>query len=154
MSEVSFSDWLEIKNLAMRYSRAVDTGDFDLLDTVFTDDVVADYTQAGGARLESKMEAKAWIAEALSVFPVRQHLIGNHEITFDMVADPPAATGRVGLFNPMSSHPADGEPGLLLCGGVYEDRYIKTEQGWRIRERVLEIRWFQGAWPEGVERPA
>ena len=42
------SDRLEIADVLTRYTRAIDTGDWDKLDTVFTPDAEIDYTESGG----------------------------------------------------------------------------------------------------------
>ena len=42
------SDRLEITDVLTRYTRAIDTGDWDRLDTVFTPDAEIDYTESGG----------------------------------------------------------------------------------------------------------
>jgi hypothetical protein len=44
------SDRLELEDLMVRYSHAVDTRQWDLLDEIFTPDAVIDYTAMGGAR--------------------------------------------------------------------------------------------------------
>ena len=73
------SDRLEIEDVLIRYTRAIDTGDWDRLDTVFTPDAAIDYTQSGG--IEGAFpEVKAWLAEMLPIFPRRMHLLGQVEI--------------------------------------------------------------------------
>jgi hypothetical protein len=40
---------LEVTDALIRYTRAIDTGDWDGLDTVFTPDAEIDYAQSGAA---------------------------------------------------------------------------------------------------------
>ena len=50
MTPQEIADRIEIDDLITRYATAVDTKDWDLYRTVFTDDAVIDYTSAGGIR--------------------------------------------------------------------------------------------------------
>ena len=50
MTSQEIADRIEIDDLITRYATAVDTKDWDLYRTVFTDDAVIDYTSAGGIR--------------------------------------------------------------------------------------------------------
>jgi hypothetical protein len=36
----------------------------------------------------------------------------------------------------------DGGQKMFMCGIWYVDKYVRTEQGWRIRERVEEKSWM------------
>ena len=48
------------------------------------------------------------------------------------------ATARSCFYNPMGL--PDGEDGMKLFfdGGYYNDRLVRAEDGWRIRERIEE----------------
>ena len=48
MDLAQISDRLEIEALLTRYTRAIDTGEWDRLDDVFTPDAQIDYTASGG----------------------------------------------------------------------------------------------------------
>ena len=75
------SDRLEIADVLTRYTRAIDTGDWDRLDTVFTPDAAIDYTESGGIAA-AYPEVKPWLAEMLpAFFPKRMHTLGQIEIT-------------------------------------------------------------------------
>ena len=70
------SDRLEIDVLLTRYTRAIDTGEWDRLDDVFTPDAQIDYTATGGIAAPYP-EVKAWLAEMLPIFPRRLHTLGQ-----------------------------------------------------------------------------
>src|SRR5262245_47586137 len=72
---------VEIAELLTRYTRAIDSGDWDALDALFTADAVLDLSAAGGPR-SGPGEIKAWLAEALRQWPGRQHLLGTPLIEF------------------------------------------------------------------------
>src|SRR3984957_9159932 len=64
LSHAEISDRLEIQQLIVDYSTAIDTRHFDDLDAVFTQDAYIDYTALGG--IEGRYpEVKAWLAEVL-----------------------------------------------------------------------------------------
>lgn len=130
------SDRIEIADLLTCYTRAIDTGDWDRLDDVFTADARIDYTSAGGIR-GNFPEIKAWLAEALPAFPRRQHVIAQS----DVVLDGDAAAVTAYFLNPMTVPQQDGSELLWECGGYYHHRLVRTPAGWRSRELVEETIW-------------
>ena len=135
------ADRIEIDDLLARYCRAIDTGEWDLLDTIFTADAVLDYTSSGGIR-GAFSEVKPWLAKVLPLFAVRQHYVTNREITID--GD--TATSVAYLYNPMGRRRDDGGLDLFFVGGTYRDRWVRTGDGWRIVERV-ETEWWRDGGP-------
>src|SRR6187399_3328885 len=76
------SDRLEIEGVVVRYTRAIDSGEWDKLDTVFTPDAEIDYTESGGIA-DTYPAVKAWLAEVLpAFFPKRMHSLAQVDITF------------------------------------------------------------------------
>ncbi len=76
------SDRIEIEDLLTRYCRAIDAKDMDLLDEVFVPEAQVDYTSAGGIRGDLA-EVKVWLAQALALFPVTQHLVTNVDLVIE-----------------------------------------------------------------------
>ena len=68
LSIEEISDRLEIQQLLIDYSTAIDQRRFDDLDAVFTPDAYIDYRVAGGID-GSFPEVKAWLKEVLPNFP-------------------------------------------------------------------------------------
>lgn len=136
------SDRFEIDDLLTRYTIAIDTKDWDLLGTVYTPDAFIDYSASGGGKGQYP-EVAAWLAETLALFPMTQHFCTNRRITLD--GD--SATGRAYFYNPMGS--ADGKGGLKLfyVGGYYNDRFVRTPEGWRIAERIEEMAFMDTGRP-------
>lgn len=130
------ADRLAIEAQLARYCRAIDTGAWDLLDDVFAPDAVLDYTSPGGIRGVFP-DVKAWLAQVLPLFDVRQHYVTNLEV--EVAGD--AATSRAYLYNPMGRRDADGRLSLVVMGGVYHDRWRRTPGGWRIVERIETETW-------------
>ncbi|QIX26497.1 nuclear transport factor 2 family protein [Nocardioides sp. JQ2195] len=132
----TISDRIEIADVITRYTRAIDTGTWDGLDTVFTPDALIDYTSAGGTK-GSFPEMKAWLARVLPRYVRRQHVIGQLAVTLE----PDAAAVTAYFSNPMVHIGEDGSELLTDCGGYYHHRMIRTPDGWRSCELVEETVW-------------
>lgn len=141
MDLAQISDRLEIEDVLVRYTRAIDTGDWDRLDTVFTPDAAIDYTQTGGIAGAYPV-VKAWLAENLPMFPRRQHTLGQVEVRMEPGAD--EAEVAAYFHNPMVLPQRDGTELLWEFGGVYHHRMVRTPDGWRSRELLEELVWKRG----------
>src|SRR5262249_4956690 len=129
----ALTDRLELDDLGTRYATAVDTKDWELYRTCFTPDAAIDYTSAGGIR-GSVDEITAWLDKALANFTHTIHYVTNRAV----VVDGDVGTGRLAYYNPMQLK-ADT---FLIATGYYNDRYVRTDDGWRISERVEELTWM------------
>lgn len=139
LSLAEISDRLEIQQLLVDYSTAIDQRRFDDLDKVFTPDAYIDYTALGGIEGHYP-EVKKWLAEVLPGFPVYAHMLGN----FSVRVDRDTASSRVICFNPMVLGGDSGTNGnqVLFCGLWYDDEFLRTPDGWRMTRRV-ETKVFQ-----------
>jgi hypothetical protein len=140
LSLEEISDRLEIQQLLIDYSTAIDRRRFDDLDRVFTPDAHIDYSAFGGI-VGTYPEVKAWLAQILPNFPVYAHMLGNMDIRID--GD--TASSRTICFNPMvlpqAAEPAtsnSGEKQVMFCGLWYVDEFVRTPEGWRMTRRVEE----------------
>ncbi|MFM8411639.1 MAG: nuclear transport factor 2 family protein [Alphaproteobacteria bacterium] len=132
----TIADRLAIHDVIVRYCSAIDTLDWALLDRVFTPDATVDYTSSGGIA-GAYPEVRAWLAQVLPGFAMRQHLVANEQVEID--GD--RATARCYLYNPMARPDGEGGSKLFFIGGAYVDELVRTKQGWRIRRRVEEQSW-------------
>ncbi|WP_099025401.1 nuclear transport factor 2 family protein [Mycolicibacterium palauense] len=133
LSLEEISDRLEIQQLLVDYSTAIDQRRFDDLDRVFTPDAYIDYRAMGG--IDGRYpEVKAWLAEVLPNFPAYSHMLGN----LSVVIDGDTASSRVICFNPMvlDSENGQADKQVLFCGLWYDDEFIRTPDGWRMTSRV------------------
>lgn len=133
LSLQEISDRFEIEDLMVRYSHAVDTQQWDLLDEIFTHDAHIDYSAMGGA-CGGLAEIKQFLAAVMPNFLAFQHLVSNSSIT----VDGDTATGRTMCHNPMLVGDADGAQNLMLCGLWYLDTFARVDGAWRIARRVEE----------------
>ncbi|HET9500098.1 MAG TPA: nuclear transport factor 2 family protein [Marmoricola sp.] len=129
------ADRQEITDLITRYTRAIDTADWDGIDDVFTPDAVLDYRPSGGPRT-TRDEAKAFIRN-LAGFDRWQHLIG--QVAIELRGDEASATAY--FTNPMVARAPDGTETLWEVGGYYHHQLRRTAQGWRSVEMVDDLVW-------------
>ena len=150
MTSDSVSDRLDISDLLDTYARGIDGKDWDLVTSVFAPDATLDYTAFGGPK-GGRDEIIQWISASVSAFPMTQHHITNRTFTID--GD--TATSAAELFAPMGMAAGDGKMTMLFTGGVYNDTYRRTPEGWKISTRVCDRAWL-GAGPEasGPNSPA
>ncbi len=131
LSLAEISDRLEIQQLLVDYTTAIDQRRFDDLDRVFTPDAYIDYRAMGGID-GTFPEVKAWLAEVLPNFPAYYHLIGNVDVR--LAGD--TATGRTACFNPMKFEGEGGSGGPVAFLALwYNDEFVRTADGWRISRR-------------------
>ena len=134
------SDRLEILDVLTRYTRAIDTGRWDDLDTVFTPDAQIDYTESGGIAA-GFAEVKPWLAEMLpAFFPKRMHTLGQVEV----VLRGDEADVAAYFHNPMPMDDGQGGEKIVEFGGLYHHTMTRTPGGWRSRKLHEEIVWKRG----------
>ena len=130
-------DERDIRDVAFRYCRALDTKDWALLDEVFLPDATG---ELGTPTTLVGIDAiRGRVRKALGHLDGSQHLVGNHEI--DVTGD--TATHRCYLQAQHIRADATGSPNYIVAGR-YEDRLVRTPNGWRIAHRTLAVMWTEG----------
>ncbi len=138
------SDRLEIADVVTRYTRGIDTGEWDRLDTVFTPDADIDYVESGGIHA-GYAEIKPWLAEMLpAFFPKRMHTIGQVEVVFGPGVVPEEATVVAYFDNPMPMDDGAGGEKIVEVGGMYHHEMVRTPDGWRSRRLHEQVVWKRG----------
>ena len=135
-------DYAEITQLINRYAYGIDTcggNGFDYANVFTPDGVFTDRNSdagyaAGGRVLARGRQALAELigggtkgCKTKQVWTDWRHLMLNHEIT----ATPEGAKGRIYLVQLGMRG-----PGTIERHGGYEDVYVKTGEGWRIKSRT------------------
>jgi uncharacterized protein (TIGR02246 family) len=118
-----------IRRLKARYFRTMDTKDWDGMRQVFTDDVVIDTSEAGGAIVRGAQEFMTFLQEAVGeAVTVHQ----GHMPEIDLTSET-TATG-IWALNDVVIWPN----GMRLDGyGHYHETYEKGTDGWRIKSSKL-----------------
>jgi ketosteroid isomerase-like protein len=130
------ADEAAIIRLTHDYCWALDTGDYEALRQVFTPDCTA---RLGGNQ-SNVDEVIARVSAALGPLDDSQHMVSTHQIRR---WDDGTVTGRCYLH---AQHILAGVAGgdQYIVAGRYEDRYVRTDEGWRIAERELVVMWTAG----------
>ena len=123
------SDIEAIRRLKARYFRTMDTKDWDGMRQVFTEDVVIDTSEAGGAIMSGASEFMAFLLERLDgAVTVHQGHMPEIEVTSETTA-----TG-IWALNDIVIWPN----GMRLEGyGHYHETYEKVDGEWRIKSSKL-----------------
>ena len=126
-------DYSAICNLEGNYARTWDTGDADGWAALFTDDGAFEMVGIGGrpARRFEGTVALAQFCRDIHKTVKGLHLI--HTPAVELRED--EADGWV-HFEFRSRDPRDGHADLSSTMGVYQVRYVRTSDGWRMRERI------------------
>lgn len=148
LSTRELSDRIQIQDLLVRYTRAIDTKDWNLLDTCFLPDAEVDYTATGGVAGRYP-EVRAWLAKALAPFPITVHYITNSQVELD--GD--RARVRTLVHNPMFFANPDGSLHDFTVGATYVDELVWTDDGWRIAKRSEDAGYMQGQLPKALQIP-
>jgi hypothetical protein len=137
-------DRLALDGLVTEYAVAVDDGDWHSYRELFTADGRADYRSAGGIEGDAGQVAE-WLAGTMRLFPMRQHLIVNRRLRFGVREQDVGDTAGVqaDYVNPMRFAGRDGGPAEpdFVCGGRYTFAFLRTREGWRLREVVVQEKW-------------
>ena len=129
-------DKQHIRELQNRYSYAIDSGQYDKLDDMFTPDATYHFVTGSTDNLEA---LKNTIRDALQPLTSSQHINGNQwaEITGDH-----ATAGCYFTVHMFKEGVADGEH--FEMGGRYDDELLRTPDGWRFTNRTITIMWSDG----------
>jgi 3-phenylpropionate/cinnamic acid dioxygenase small subunit len=128
------SDSEEIRALLYRYARAVDTKDWDLYRSVFTDDAVIDHSSATPI-VGSPREVADMLRDGFAMIPWSMHYITNVEV---LESDGDSATVRAMFYHPML---LPGMSDQTSCGGYYHHDMVRTPDGWRSKRLREENVW-------------
>jgi hypothetical protein len=135
----AIADKLEIHELLARYARGVDTHDWELWKSVFTDDALVDYSQSGVMR-GKRDEVADFLREVYETIPWATHYITNIEI--ELLGD--RANVRAMFFNPMQLPGMDADSST---GGYYFHELVRTPDGWKSEHLVEQPVWFLNPMP-------
>ena len=140
LTDQATRDHVEIGQLIARYGKALDDKNFGLLDRVFTPDARLHYEMEDRETRASYAEWSPIFREFLASFYWTGHLFGQPVI--ELEGD--AARSSCPLIASHVQIEHDGKRNLWVVHGFYRDHLLRTEAGWRIRERR-----FQGVHTEG-----
>jgi ketosteroid isomerase-like protein len=133
-----YVDRAAIIDLAVAYATALDTRDWKMLGTLFTEDASWAYN-GSGERLLGREAILARLSANIERYDATHHLNGNH-----VVAVHGDEAEHTCYFQ--AQHVRRGLPGgeNLLAGGRYDDLLRRTPEGWRFARRDITKVWSEG----------
>lgn len=134
---LSPEDYIEISQLYSFYPRDVDPGSVRNADWMFTDDGVADM---GGRKFTGRAQLKEFYA---GVPKNQHHGVRHFNSSYVIVGTPEGARGSSYMMQ-VERRTKDGPIEVTLFG-KYEDKFVKTKDGWRIKERIFMPDSFRDA---------
>ena len=133
---LSAEDYIEIHQLYSFYARDVDPGSSRNAAWMFADDAV---TQMGTRRYTGQ-ELKDFYAQV----PKNQSAGVRHfNSTYVIVGTPDGARGSSYMMQ--VERRKEGGPIEVTLFGKYEDKFVKTRDGWRFKERIWTPDTFRGS---------
>ncbi len=139
----ALADHAAIVDLAVRYCWALDERNFDDLRQVFTPDATATLGGVDCAGIDAIIER---VDRALTPLDASMHLVGSHQVA----VDGDRATARCYLHAQHVRRGTEGGDNFVVAG-IYDDRLVRTADGWRIAHRTLSTVWTDGN-PEVTRR--
>ena len=124
-----------IRNLQILYSLSIDSGDYNRLDEIFTENAVGVYGRSY-VGIEEIKHAMYFGCEYLTSV---QHFNGNH---WSRITN---STAEAGCYLHVIQY-LEGTLGgdFHEMGGQYFDELLLTDDGWRITKRSIDIKWTKG----------
>lgn len=137
----STSDTDQIIRRKYEYAYGIDTRDWTLYRSIFTDDIRMDFSSYSGAPAAT-LTADTWVANCRRLFDnldATQHVMTNPLV--DISGD--EARLRMYMKAEHFLQTRSGNSDFAL-GGYYDDRLVRTTGGWRICAVTLTVFWNRG----------
>lgn len=125
------TDRFAIQDVMVRYALGLDTQDFELFASCFTEDVVV----TGFSRKEPILGRNLWLSRVrklLQRFGPTQHLIGNYLV--EQRGDDATMRSSVQATHVMADDPTT----TFTLWGIYHDVLVRQDGHWRIKSHRLE----------------
>ena len=124
----------EVQQLITLYHEAGNLGDWERMVATFTPGAVWEFTRSG-----RRFEGHAAIREAVAAFTAPLEYVAQINAPAVIVVTGDQATARSSIRE--SGKFADRDEGVEAFG-IYHDRLVRTEHGWRFASRAFDLRWM------------
>ncbi|KAH7035839.1 uncharacterized protein B0I36DRAFT_319191 [Microdochium trichocladiopsis] len=153
VDDTAAADMELIRRTISRYALAIDGRNFPVLDSIFTQDALANYSEVGF--MSGIQEIKATLSAALTLFAMTQHLMGTSVIQLCREEQEGTVNGSVlsavSATYVLATHfpaPSTGWPGVIspediaVVPVMYQDSWTREVDchgavAWKIRGRYL-----------------
>ncbi len=127
----------EIRNLRTLYAHYYDGNRVEELVDLFTDDAVCDFGENYGKWVGKEEIHREYAAAAANKSP-DYGILHNVTNPWIRIVDETTAIGRWYLLNVRST---EGVESPLILFGIYDERYRKTGDGWKIQRTRIDFLW-------------
>jgi ketosteroid isomerase-like protein len=127
------SDEIEIAALLNKYARAVDTKDWTLYQSLFTEDAHID-SSAAGLTVGTRDEVADFLSQHQAGMTMSMHYVTNIESQIDGDVAQVLAMWYNVVRLPKASQNS-------YFGGRWRHQMVRTSDGWRSRSLRLEVVW-------------
>lgn len=138
---MEFSDYNEIVNRRYDYALGIDTRDFALLRSIFTDEITMDFEDYSG-QPAATMKADDWVSGCSVLFTgldATQHVMTNPRV--DIHGDSATLKMYMKAEHFLSNDQGNAD---FALGGYYTDQLIRTDGEWKICAVTLKVFWNRG----------
>jgi hypothetical protein len=136
-SALSVADLTEIREVLTRYAYAIDFGDAEVLNTCFTEDAVVELSglpdEAGHA---GRGEGRAQLGHMLAHGFAANRGHSRHWVLPVLILA--TTEGATAITYLTVIRPGEFPQTGILMTGIYHDRLVRTDAGWRIAHRVFQ----------------
>jgi 3-phenylpropionate/cinnamic acid dioxygenase small subunit len=134
-------DRTAISDVQLRYATGVDTRDWPLFRSCFTDEIETDFSSVGGSPPQ-RIKADDWVERVrrtIDGLQATQHMITNQVITLN--GDEATCVAYVQARHHLPNETSGSDQVMY---GYYTNRFVRTAEGWKIRARKLTVLWNEG----------
>ena len=137
----SIIDRTSISDVVYRYATAVDTRDWALYKSCFTDIVEIDFS-SWNPDVKATLPSDQWaqmVKAGISGFETTQHTSSNHVHTIH-------GDRAICVSYMQADHFLRTDDGMKECtlGGYYTNELVRTDDGWKISRCTLTVTWSRG----------
>ena len=141
-------NWRAVHDLSLRYATGIDTRDWALYRSCFSDTLPVDFSSfTHRPAPPGEVDADEWVAMVRSTiegFESTQHLIGNQIISFGSIEEDDARPDSGGYTAYIQAQHWMSRDRWYLIGGWYENGIRRVDGTWRISAVTLHQTWDAG----------
>jgi 3-phenylpropionate/cinnamic acid dioxygenase small subunit len=137
----SLLDRAAIAEMQLRYATGVDTRNWRLFRSCFTDEIETDFPSAVDS-VPQRMKADDWVEvvrRTIDGMKTTQHVITNLVITLN--GDEATCVAYVQARHHLPNNEGGSDQVMY---GYYTNRFVRTVGAWKIRARKLTVTWNEG----------
>lgn len=142
-------DRAEVADVVSRYAQGIDTRDFALLRTCYTDEIEMDFSPTVVGMTRTHFRADEWVemvSRFHSQFDGTEHILVPEGIDVDGDSARCYAVMHASHFK----RDAKGSPHHLIAGS-YDMTFMRTADGWKMSKASQVVRWVEGNWHNHAE---